>query len=146
MPSGDRPSEAPTPLKSPPSFKVAEARTTERSEKSFSRSRPATDIGATLRDAPKRSCRSYQTTSHSEPFVMRSATSWTLSTEARACLRTASSSVTDLSRVAPIPEITVRAASRRAISAYPRSSGISSRRPGRASSISRSKPSAAVWS
>ncbi len=133
-------------MKSPPSFRVAEVRTTARSAKSFSLSRPETDMGAIRRDAPKRSCRSYQTTSHSEPFRTRSATSCTVSTEASACLRTASSSCTDLSRVAPIAEMTVRAASRSAIRAYPRSSGISSRRPGRASSISRSKPSAAVWS
>ncbi len=74
-------------------------------------------MGATRREAPKRSWRSYQTTSHSEPLVIRSATSWMLSTEARACLRTASSSWTDLSRVLPIAEITVRQASRSAMSA-----------------------------
>ena len=117
VPSGARPREAPTPLKSPPSLSVAEVRTTERSAKSFSRSRPDTDSGATRSEAPKRSWRSYQTTSYSEPLAMRSATSWIDSTEARACLRTASSSWTDLSRVAPSAEITVRAASRRAISA-----------------------------
>ena len=55
-------------MKSPPSFSVAEVRTTERSAKSFSRSSPETDSGATRSDAPKRSWRSYQTTSHSEPF------------------------------------------------------------------------------
>ena len=48
---------------------------------------------------------------------MRSATLWMDSTDAMACLRTASSSWTDLSRVPPSAEITVRAASRRAISA-----------------------------
>ncbi len=117
MPSGASPRDAPTPLKSPPSFKVAEVRTTERSAKSFSLNRPDTDMGATRRDAPKRSWRSYQTTSHSEPFAIRSATSCTVSTEASACLRTASSSCTDLSRVAPIPEMTVRQASRSAMSA-----------------------------
>ncbi|CAM5243998.1 hypothetical protein SVIOM342S_00719 [Streptomyces violaceorubidus] len=105
------------PLKSPPSFRVAEVRTTERSVKSFSRSSPETDIGATRSEAPNRSWRSYQTTSHSEPFVIRSATSCTDSTEASACLRTASSSCTDLSRVVPIAEMTVRQPSRRAISA-----------------------------
>lgn len=118
---------------------------TERSAKSFSRSSPETESGATRREAPKRSCRSYQTTSYSERWVMRSATVWIDSTEARACLRTASSSCTDLSRVAPMAEITVRAASRRAARAYSRSSGMVSRRPGRASSISPSKVSEAVW-
>ncbi len=84
--------------------------------KSFSRSRPETDMGATRREAPKRSWRSYQTTSHSEPLVMRSATSCTFSTEASACLRTASSSWTDLSRVVPSAEMTLREASRSASS------------------------------
>ena len=101
VPSGARPSEAATPLKSPPSLRVAEVRTTERSVKSFSRSSPETDSGATRSEAPKRSWRSHQTTSYSEPLAMRSATSWTFSTEASACLRTASSSWTDLSRVSP---------------------------------------------
>ncbi|CAM5653729.1 hypothetical protein SALBM135S_05056 [Streptomyces alboniger] len=96
---------------------MADVRVTERSLNSFSRRRPDTDIGATRSEAPKRSCRSYQTTSHSEPLVIRSATSWIDSTEASACLRTASSSWTDLSLVEPSAVITVRAASRRAIRA-----------------------------
>lgn len=92
-------------------------RITERSVKSFSRSSPETDSGATRRDAPNRSCRSYQMTSYSEPSTMRSATAWTFSIEASACLRTASSSWTDLSRVLPRAAMTVREASRSAIRA-----------------------------
>ena len=86
---------------------MAEVKTTERSANSFSRSSPDTDSGATRSEAPKRSCRSYQTTSYSEPFVMRSATPCMVSTAGQGLLAHASSSWTDLSRVEPSAEITV---------------------------------------